>query len=33
MAKNLNEVKPATYSELEKLDFEEMEIKLEKNPN
>ena len=31
MAKNLNEVKPATYGELEKLDFEEMEIKLEKN--
>ena len=31
MAKNLNEVKPATYGELGKLDFEEMEIKLEKN--
>ena len=30
MAKNLNEVKPAAYSELVELDIEEMEVTLEK---
>ena len=33
MAKELNEIKPATYRELEKLDPEEMGITLKKNQN